>query len=222
MTGAQGHGRTGAQMARRAALVRAHPCARALAVALAACGVAHGAAAQGVMSARVTEARWDARLSVQPVALRVPGSARNAAPTSGSDSSGGASRRGVSEVEIALGIAGSAAGMWGGAFAGLLVYDAQSGCNPDCDDAGLGAGVIGLVAGSIVGTAVGTRLGAKLAHRRVGGFGRRLVAGGAGLLAGLAAFELASNLTGHDYNAPPLIAFPVAQGFVGALLGRAR
>ena len=131
-------------------------------------------------------------------------------------------RRGVSGAEVALGIAGSAAGMWGGAFAGLLVYSAQSGCSPDCDDAGLGAGVIGAVAGSIVGTAVGTRLGAKLAHRRPGSFGRRLVAGGAGLLAGLAAFELASNLTGHDYNAPPLIAFPVAQGFVGALLGRAR
>ena len=131
-------------------------------------------------------------------------------------------RRSASGAEIALGIAGSAAGMWGGAFAGLLVYDAQSGCNPDCDDAGLGAGVIGLVAGSIVGTAVGTRLGAKLAHRRPGSFGRRLVAGGAGLLAGLAAFELASNLTGHDYNAPPLIVFPVAQGVVGALFGRAR
>lgn len=131
-------------------------------------------------------------------------------------------QRRVSGAEVALGIAGSAAGMWGGAFAGLLVYDAHSSCSPFCDDAGLGAGVIGLTVGSIVGTAVGTRLGAKLAHRRPGSFGRRLVAGGAGLLAGLAAFELASNLTGHDYNAPPLIAFPVAQGFVGALLGRAR
>jgi hypothetical protein len=143
-------------------------------------------------------------------------------------------RRGVSGAEIALGIAGSAAGMWGGALAGLAVFGggracssgcsigASGGCAYSCGDAAFGGGVIGLVAGSIVGTAVGTRLGAKLAHRRVGGFGRRLVAGGAGLLAGLAAFELASNLTGHDYNAPPLIAFPVAQGFVGALLGRAR
>ena len=132
-------------------------------------------------------------------------------------------RRGVSGAEVALGIAGSAAGMWGGAFAGLLVYDAQSGCNPDCDDAGLGAGVIGLVAGSIVGTAVGTQLGAKLEHRRPGSFGRRLLGGGVGFLAGLGAFAL----VGHDADigadkALPLIAFPVAQGVVGALLGRAR
>jgi len=143
-------------------------------------------------------------------------------------------RRGVSGAEIALGIAGSAAGMWGGALAGLGVYSlAGSGCTTGCDvpdiggrgcatgcgGAGLGAGVIGLVAGSIVGTAVGTGLGARLAHRRPGSFGRRLMAGGVGLLAGLAAFELAGH--GAD-NALPLIAFPVAQGVVGALLGRAR
>jgi hypothetical protein len=128
-------------------------------------------------------------------------------------------RRGVSGPEIALGIAGSAVGMWGGALAGLGVYDLGGGCTRGCEDPGLGEGAVGLVVGSIVGTAVGTGLGAKLAHRRPGSFGRRLMAGGVGLLAGLAAFEL----VGHDADqALPLIAFPVAQGVVGALLGRAR
>jgi len=229
---ARTHGRTDAQGARRAALVRVHLCARALAVALAACGVAHAAGAQ---APRAAQASLRVGISSGGLADRralLPARATPAGPRAALVQD--TVRRGVSGAEIALGIAGSAAGMWGGALAGLAVFGggracssgcsigASGGCAYSCGDAAFGGGVIGLVAGSIVGTAVGTRLGAKLAHRRVGGFGRRLVAGGAGLLAGLAAFELASNLTGHDSNAPPLIAFPVAQGFVGALLGRAR
>jgi hypothetical protein len=144
-------------------------------------------------------------------------------------------RSGVSGAEVALGIAGSALGMWGGALAGLAVsgegracssgcsIGASGGCAYSCGDAAFGAGVIGLVAGSIVGTAVGTHLGAKLDHRRPGSFGRRLLGGGVGFLAGLGAFALLDHDAdiGAD-NALPLIAFPVAQGVVGALFGRAR
>jgi hypothetical protein len=196
-----------------------------LAVALAACGAAHGAIAQGAMPARVAEARWDARLSVP---LRVPGSARDAAPASGSDSSRGAVKRGVSEVEIALGIAGSAVGMYGGAVAGLYASGAAYGCPASCsiggpngcvdscgDDAFLGV-VVGLTTGSILGTALGTRLGAKLAHRPLGGLGQRLLAGGVGFLAAIGAVALTGP---HGENTVALIAFPVVQGVVGALMG---
>ena len=125
-------------------------------------------------------------------------------------------QRGVASAEIVLGIAGSPLGMWGGALGGLAVYDLGGGCTSGCEDGGLGEGIVGFVAGSIVGTAVGTHLGAKLAHRRPGSFGPRLAGGAAGFLAGLGAFSLA----GHDAdNVLPLVAFPVAQGVVGALIG---
>jgi hypothetical protein len=140
-------------------------------------------------------------------------------------------RRGVSGAEIALGVAGSAAGMWGGAYAGLAVsregracasgcsVGGPGGCANACGDAAFGAGVVGLVAGSILGTALGTQLGAKLAHRPPGGFGRRLLAGGVGFLAGIGAVALTGR---HDGNTVVLIAFPVVQGVVGALLGGPR
>jgi hypothetical protein len=125
-----------------------------------------------------------------------------------------APRRGVSAAEVVGGIAGSAAGMWGGV---LAVYAVGSSCGSDCEDGSFGAGVLGIVAGSIAGTALGTHLGAKAAHQPPGGFRRRLVAAGAGFLAGLVAFAAAG-----DEEVLALIAFPVAQGAVGAWLGRAR
>jgi hypothetical protein len=169
-------------------------------VALAACGVAHGAAAQGVMSARVTEARWDARLSVQPVALRVPGSALNAAP------------RHVFLSEMVFGSVGSLAGFIGGGAVGLLYYEAFEG-DPFEDDFP-GEMYVGGVAGSIVGTALGTHFGARLAGGRGGHFGRRLGGAALGLLAAGGAIEL-------WHGAPTAInvaMIPLTQALVTALL----
>ena len=193
MTGAQGHRRTGAQLERTvdAAL------AAAIVFALAA--------------GPATAQRLPERFGL-PAAVRWTPAGPRAAVAQDT------LRRGVSGAEIVLGIAGSAIGMWGGALAGLRV---GGGCTA-CEEQGFGEGVIGLVAGSIVGTAVGTHLGAKLAHRRAGGFGRRLLAGGVGFLAGLGAFALVTNSAGNTSGANgvgALIAFPMAQGFVGALVG---
>jgi hypothetical protein len=187
---------------RRATFVRALP-SGLLAVAFAAGCLAGSAQAQGASPVRLA----------------------------GSDRSPVAARRGVSGPEIVLGIAGSAAGMWGGAYAGLAMSREGSGCVSGCSvggsggcayscgDAAFGAGVIGLVAGSVLGTAIGTHLGAKLAHRPPGGFGRRLLAGGVGFLAGIGAVALAGR---HADGTLVLIGFPVVQGVVGALMGGQR
>ena len=180
-----------------------------------AAGVPAGAAAQRLPERLERGAPVPAFLAAPPDAGM---SARAGLAGARADAPQDAAGRGVSTAEVLGGIAGSALGMWGGALAGLAVYEAAgSRCTSGCEDGGLGEGAVGLVVGSIFGTAVGTRFGAKAAHRPTGGFGKRVLAGGLGLLAGLAAFEL----TGHDADqAIPLIAFPVAQGVVGALLGR--
>jgi len=181
--------------------------ARAAVVGLVLAVLAHpGAAAAQATAAGLRVGISSARPSIPLAPLVVPATQEATAP------------RGVSTAEILGGVAGSAVGMWGGVLAGLAVYEAAgSRCTSGCEDGGLGEGVVGLVVGSIVGTAFGTHFGAKVARRPTGGFGKRVLAGGLGFLAGLAAFEV----FGHDADqAIPLIAFPVAQGVVGALLGR--
>ena len=196
--GARGQG-LGARGQGRAGVLTALLALVALALPRAATGQAAAAVRVGVSGAPVAAF---AHAAPPRAALGTP---QEAAP-----------RRGVSAGEVIGGVVGSAAGMWGGV---LVVYGVGSSCGDDCSDGAFGAGVAGLVAGSIVGTAVGTHLGAKAAHRPTGGFGHRIGAAALGLLAGLAAFEA----VGSDADeVVSLTAFPLAQGIVGAWLGRAR
>jgi hypothetical protein len=116
-------------------------------------------------------------------------------------------------AQVAVGTAGSAAGMISGLYLGRAVCEVTSPCGGE--DPGVAHAFVGILTGSVAGTAAGTALGARLAGVEPGRFLNRLGGAALGLLAGAAASQLVGGGADHVL---PLVTFSLTQALVTTLL----